>query len=146
MSLKFQEAQGSKDLRKLHEYTIDAFSDTPDFSWTLDDLKQEMKDGWEIFSANNEDGDVVAAVFVKTDGDTLYTKNTGLKIHHQGLGYSHQIKEFFEQFARKKKLKRLVHFCRIDNFRMYSLNESHGYLKTDNKYNEGQVVEWEKKI
>lgn len=146
MSLTFTEATSSKELKKLHDYTIDAFSDTPDFSWTLDDLKHEMKDGWQIYCVTNEEEDVVAAVFVKVEGDTLQTKNTGLKIHHQGMGYSHQIKEFFEQFARKKKLKNLVHYCRIDNFRMYSLNESHGYSKTENKIGDGQVVEWIKKI
>ncbi|PIP96543.1 MAG: hypothetical protein COW00_10045 [Bdellovibrio sp. CG12_big_fil_rev_8_21_14_0_65_39_13] len=144
--LIFTPATSAKDLKKIYEYTIDAFSDTPDFSWKLEDLKAEMKDGWEIFGATNDEEDIVAAAFTKIDGDTLYTKNTGLKIHHQGSGYSHQIKEFFEHMARKLKLKYIVHYCRIDNFRMYSLNESHGYVKTDNKSADGQVVEWRKKL
>ena len=47
--------------------------------------------------------------------------------------------------AREKKLKKIVHYCRIDNFRMYSLNESHGYRKTEKAIDEaGLVVEWTK--
>jgi hypothetical protein len=143
MELNFVKAEKLKDLRRIHEYTIDAFSDTPDFSWTLDEIKQEVKDGWELFGVTNEEDEIVAAIFFCQDKDTLLTKNTGLRIHHQGSGYSHQIKDYFEKVAKQKRLKKIAHFCRIDNFRMYSLNESHGYQKSGKRIGpDGQVVEW----
>ena len=45
------------------------------------------------------------------------------------------------------KAKEIINFCGIDNFRMYSLNESHGYQKTGRKLGDnGQVVEWKKLV
>ena len=67
-----------------------------------------------------------------------------LKINHQGAGYNHLIKEFFERKAKELGVGSIKHYCRIDNFRMYSLNESHGYAKTANTIEDGQIVEWEK--
>lgn len=64
---------------------------------------------------------------------------------YQGSGYSHEIKKFFENVAKERTLDKIVHYCGIDNFRDYSLNESHGYKKDDKV--EGQsknVVEWVK--
>ena len=78
---------------------------------------------------------------------TAKGKNTAVKINHQGSGYSHQIKDFFELRARELKLRVIFHFCRIDDFRMYSLNESHGYKKTSRRLGKnGEVVEWRKTI
>ena len=76
----------------------------------------------------------------------LHTKNTAVKISHKGSGFSHKIKEFLENKAKELNMKKIVHYCRIDNFRMYSLNESHGYNKTKNTFGEGQIIEWEKKL
>jgi len=99
------------------------------------------------FFSLNLDAEVLAAVFYKVEEDSLLTKNTAIKITHQGSGFSHAIKEFFEKVAREKGLKKIIHYCRIDNFRMYSLNESHGYKKTPRKLGpEGQVVEWMKTL
>ena len=64
-------------------------------------------------------------------------------MNYQGSGYSHKIKEFIEQLAKKYKVEEVVNFCGIDNFRMYSLNESHGYKKTGRKVGPKEdVVEW----
>lgn len=146
MELKFKKTKGALEIQEIYDYTIDAFSDTPDFSWTLDDLKCEVKDGWELFSVSTGT-EVIAAVFMKKDGDALLTKNTAIKLTHQGSGFSHRIKEFFEKRARELKLKQIVHYCRIDNFRMYSLNESHGYKKTSRRLgDDGQLVEWVKPL
>lgn len=144
--LSFFPAKKVKEIEEIYNYTIDAFSDSPDFNWTLDEIKKELGEGWELYGVKNEEGEVVAAAFSKLEDKALLTKNTGLKINHQGAGYSHEIKEFFEDEAKAKKAKKILHYCRIDNFRMYSLNESHGYKKTDRKLNDGQVVEWEKKL
>lgn len=144
MSLHFFSAEKPKDIKKVYEYTIDAFSDTPDFNWNLDEIKKEVKDGWLLYGVTNEDDEIVAAVFFRKEDGALLTKNTGLKINHQGAGYNHEIKEFFEEKAKELKAKSIKHYCRIDNFRMYSLNESHGYKKTSQKIDDGQIVEWEK--
>lgn len=144
MSLIFFPADKPKDMKKVYEYTIDAFSDSPDFNWNLDEIKKEVKEGWLLYGVSNEEDEIVAAVFFRLVDKSLLTKNTGLKINHQGAGYSHEIKEFFEDKARELKAKSIKHYCRIDNFRMYSLNESHGYKKTANKIEDGQIVEWEK--
>lgn len=146
MKLIFKKAKTEKDIKAIFEYNIDAFSDSPDFKWTFDEIKKEVADKWELYSLIHE-SEVVAAVFYKVENDSLLTKNTAIKIDHQGAGLSHTIKEFFEKVAREKKLKKIYHYCRIDNFRMYSLNESHQYKKTPRKLGpEGLVVEWVKTI
>ena len=146
MKLTFKKAKNEKDIKSIHDYNIDAFSDSPDFKWTFEEIKKEVAEGWELYSLIS-DAEVVAAVFFKLEGDSLLTKNTAIKIDHQGAGLSHSIKEFFEKVARENKLKRIYHYCRIDNFRMYSLNESHQYKKTPKKLGpNGLVVEWVKTI
>lgn len=146
MKLTFKKAKTEKDIREIFEHNIDAFSDSPDFKWTFDEIKKEVADGWELYSLIDE-GEIVAAVFYKVEDGSLLTKNTAIKLDHQGVGLSHSIKEFFEKVARDKKLKNIYHYCRIDNFRMYSLNESHQYKKTPRKLGpEGLVVEWVKSL
>jgi predicted GNAT family acetyltransferase len=144
MKVTFKKAKTEKDIKSILDYNIDAFSDSPDFKWTFEEIKNEVAEGWELFSLMLE-GEVIAAVFYKVESDSLLTKNTAIKITHQGSGFSHTIKEFFEKVAREKGLKKIYHYCRIDNFRMYSLNESHKYKKTPKKLGpEGLVVEWMK--
>ena len=144
MRLKFQKAKSEKEIRAIYDYNIDAFSDSPDFKWTLEEIKKEVSEDWELFSMML-DGEIIAAIFYKIENDSLLTKNTAIKVTHQGSGYSHKMKEFFEKVARDNKLKKIFHYCRIDNFRAYSLNESHKYKKTPNKYGPGElVVEWVK--
>jgi len=146
MKVNFKRAKSEKDIKSILDYNIDAFSDSPDFKWTFDEIKKEVADGWELYSLML-DGEVMAALFYKIEGDSLLTKNTAIKITHQGSGFSHTIKEFFEKVAREHHLKKIYHYCRIDNFRMYSLNESHHYKKTPRKLGpEGLVVEWVKTI
>jgi len=146
MKLNFKKAKTEKDVQSIYDYNIDAFSDSPDFKWSMDEIKKEVSEGWELYSLMHEN-EIVAAVFYKIEDDSLLTKNTAIKIDHQGAGLSHSIKEFFEKVAREKKLKRIYHYCRIDNFRMYSLNESHQYKKTPRKIGpDGLVVEWVKTL
>jgi|GEM_PF-409974 len=143
---KFVRAKAEKDLVSIVDHNIDAFSDTPDFSWNLEEIKQEIKQGWEVYAVylNNE---IIAAAFLKEEDEQLLTKNTSIKMTFQGSGHSHKIKEFFEKEARGREVAELVHFCRIDNFRMYSLNEGHGYLKTARKLGpNGELVEWVKRL
>ena len=144
MSLTFHPAIKEKEIQAVYDHNIDAFSDSPDFKWNLEEIKNEIKGGWELFSVSDSD-EIVAALFLSIVDNGLYTKNTGLKMHHQGSGFSHEIKEFYEKEARERKLEKIVHYCRIDNFRMYSLNESHGYKKAEKPIDEdGLVVEWTK--
>lgn len=146
MRLKFQKAKTEKEIRAIYDYNIDAFSDSPDFKWTFDEIKKEVSEDWELFSMTL-DGEIIAAIFYKIEKDSLLTKNTAIKVTHQGSGYSHKMKEFYEKVARDNKLKKIFHYCRIDNFRAYSLNESHKYKKTPNKYGPDElVVEWVKAL
>jgi RimJ/RimL family protein N-acetyltransferase len=144
ITLEFTQAVKEKEILAVYDHNIDAFSDSPDFKWNLEEIKNEIKGGWELYSVSADD-EIVAALFLSVVDNSLCTKNTGLKMHHQGSGFSHEIKEFYEKVARERKLEKIIHYCRIDNFRMYSLNESHGYRKTENAIDEdGLVVEWTK--
>jgi len=144
--LSFFKAKKTKEINEIYDYTTDAFSDTPDFKWNLEEIEQEVKDGWTLCGVKNKDKEIVAALFYQLKSKSLLTKNTGLRIDHQGSGYSHAIKDYFEQTAKELKAKSIVHYCRIDNFRMYSLNESHGYSKTGLDSEDDQIVKWEKNL
>ena len=144
MALNFNQASTKKEIKEIYNYNIDAFSDSPDFNWTLDEIIKEVDDGWLLWGVSL-DNEVIAACFYKKEGTTLLTKNTAIKMTYQGSGYSHMIKEFFEEQAISLKSKTITHYCSIDDFRMYSLNESHGYEKT--KSERGKlVIEWIKKL
>ncbi len=146
MELTFKIASNDKAIQKILDYTIDAFSDSPDFKWTFDEIKHEVSDGWELYGVHLGD-EIIAAVFLKEDDNCLFTKNTAIKMGHQGSGFSHQIKDFFADQAHGRQVQKIVHYCRIDNFRMYSLNESHGYKKTERKLGQhGHIVEWIKDL
>jgi len=146
MELNFVKASSDKDIKNIFDYNIDAFSDSPDFKWTYEELKNEVNNGWELFSVNLGE-EIIAALFFRLDEGVLYSKNTAIKMNYQGSGYSHKIKDFFEEKAIDLKASEIHHYCRIDNFRMYSLNESHGYYKTSKKLGDnGQVVEWKKDL
>lgn len=146
MKLTFKKSKSESDIQEIYQHNIDAFSDSPDFKWTLDEIKNEVAEGWELYSLI-VDNEIVAALFFKIEGQALLTKNTAIKSDHQGAGLSHVIKEFFEKKARELKLKQIYHYCRIDNFRMYSLNESHSYKKTPHKSGtQNLVVEWVKQL
>ncbi|MBT3236160.1 MAG: hypothetical protein HN353_09445 [Bdellovibrionales bacterium] len=146
MTLIFKKATSHKEIEAVYNYTIDAFSDSPDFKWTLKEIKQEFAGGWSIYSVNTG-SEIIAALFLKLENGSLYSKNTAIKMHHQGSGFSHRIKEFFEEQALELKAEKIVHYCRIDNFRMYSLNESHGYNKQQNSGEEDEhIVAWVKKL
>lgn len=148
-SLTIKLAKGKKDFQEILDYSIDAFSDSPDFSWNMEALKKEVKEGW-LIAAVLYQGETIAAIFYKfgKEGDkkVLSTKNTAIKFNHQGSGHSHSIKEYFEELARENKIDIIRHYCRIDNFRAYSLNESHSYKKTSNTFDNGLIVEWEKSL
>jgi len=146
ISLKFKEAKKEEDLVSLSRFDMQAFTDTKDFSWSLDNIKKEVKTGWKLYSVLSED-EIVAAVLIKKDGDTLYTKNTPIKMAFQGNGFSHQIKNYYEQEAKKLQMRKVINYCPVDNFRMIALNESHGYKKTGNTLgNSHNIIEWVKTL
>lgn len=146
MEISFKKAFSEKEIKQVYEYNIDVFSDSPDFKWGLEEIKKEIEEGWELFAVTLEK-DIIAAIFLRFSKGTLYSKNTAVKMVFQGSGYSHKMKEFIEKEAISLKAKNIVHYCRIDNFRMYSLNENYGYRKTNNKLGpKGHVVEWLKQI
>ena len=140
----FEKADKSKDFQEMYGRNLDDFLETPNFEWTYNDIKREVDEGWELYSVKIQE-EIIAAVFLKNDQEKLLTKNTPLKMSYQGQGLSHKIKDFFEDIAQKRKLTSIIHYCRIDDFRAYSLNEGHGY-KQRQLGGKGQVVEWSKNI
>jgi predicted GNAT family acetyltransferase len=142
--LVFKEAKKEEDVVNLSKFDIQAFTDTQDFSWTLDNIKREVKTGWKLYSVTTEN-EIVAAVLLRKDGDTLFTKNTPIKMAFQGNGFSHRIKNFYEDEAKKQNIRRVINYCPSDNFRMIALNESHGYKRTGNAFGVNQnIIEWVK--
>jgi predicted GNAT family acetyltransferase len=142
--LIFKEAKKEDEVVNLSKFDIQAFTDTQDFSWSLDNIKKEVKTGWKLYSVMTDD-EIVAAVLMKKDGDTLLTKNTPIKMAFQGNGFSHQIKNFYEQEAKKLQITRVLNYCPVDNFRMIALNESHGYKRTGKAFGlSNNIIEWVK--
>ncbi len=142
--LEFREAKKEEEVVNLSKFDMQAFTDTQDFSWNLDNIKKEVKTGWKLFSVMAEE-EIVAAVLMKKDGDTLFTKNTPIKMAFQGNGFSHRIKDFYENEARKSQIRRVINYCPMDNFRMIALNESHGYKRTGKAFGvANNIIEWVK--
>jgi RimJ/RimL family protein N-acetyltransferase len=146
IDLEFKEAKKEEEILNLSKFDVQAFTDTQDFSWTLENIKKELKTGWKLYSVLTED-EIVAAVLVKRDGDSLQTRNTPIKMAFQGNGFSHQIKNFYEDEAKKLQISKVVNYCPVDNFRMIALNESHGYKRTGNAFGTNQnIIEWIKEL
>ena len=141
-NLKFLKCQSEADLKRLYQYDVDVFAEAGDFEWSVVNLKQELENGWEIYSVELN-SEIIAAVFIKFQTDILLSKNTSLKMPYQGHGFSHRMKEFFELFAKSHGAKEIHHYCAIDNFRTIALNESHGYRRVGTQKN-GEVLEWKK--
>lgn len=142
--LVFREAKKEEEVVNLSKFDIQAFTDTQDFSWSLDNIKKEVKTGWKLYSVMSDD-EIVAAVLMKKDGDTLFTKNTPIKMAFQGNGFSHKIKNFYEDEAKRMHINRVVNYCPTDNFRMIALNESHGYKRTGKAFGvSNNIIEWVK--
>jgi predicted GNAT family acetyltransferase len=142
--LLFSRCKTEDDLRKVYNYEVDVFAEAGNFEWSWENLISEQKQGWEIYSLTL-DQEILAAIFLRLDENALYTKNTSMKMSYQGHGYSHRIKEFYEQKAKEKAAKKIINFCAVDNFRTIALNESHGYQRIG-VLNNGEVLKWEKTL
>ncbi len=146
-SLTFKQSQSEQEILDVYNFNMEIFTESTDFGWSLDDIKSEIENNWQLYSAAQAEDIIVAALFMKIDKGVLYTKNTPIRLDYQGNGYSHEIKEFYEDVAKKNKVKTIVNICPADSFRMISLNERHGYSKTGKTYGENNFLEeWEKKI
>ena len=144
LPLIFKEAKKEDEIINISKFDIQAFTDAQDFSWTLDNLKKEVKTGWKLYAVIAEE-EIVAAVLLKADGDTLFSKNTPIKMAFQGNGFSHMIKNFYEDEAKKVHVRKVINYCPVDNFRMIALNESHGYKRTGKSFGINQnIIEWVK--
>lgn len=142
LNVEFHSLEKSSDFKKVLSFNADAFADTPGVEWSESSLKKMIKEGWFIFSLDHDD-DVIAVLFMKRDDDTLITKNTPIKMAYQGNGLSHLIKDFYEQYAQNEGLHHLVNECAVDNFRMISLNEKHGYERLSES---SRMISWKKTI
>jgi hypothetical protein len=145
-NLVFKEVKKEEEIEAISNFDIQVFTDSQDLQWNMDNIRREMKGGWKLYSVTYGP-DTVAALFMKTDKESLYTKNTPIKLAFQGNGFSHRIKDFYEREASRLQLKRVVNYSPVDNFRMIALNESHGYRKTGNQLGvSSSIVEWEKVV
>ena len=61
IDLVFKEAKKEEEVVNLSKFDIQAFTDTQDFSWSLDNIKKEVKTGWKLYSVMTDD-EIVAAV------------------------------------------------------------------------------------
>lgn len=146
--LKFEKIEDPKDIEKVYNYDVEVFTETPDFDWTLESIKDEVQDGWSLYAVTLGE-QIIAAAFLKEDDldETLLTKNTPIKMIFQGNGFSHRIKDFFEEEAKSRQKKHLHHYCSSHNFRMIALNESHGYVRTPKVFNDVKyMTEWKKTL
>ena len=109
MKLRFELAKNAKDIKNIYEYNVDAFSESPDFNWNLDEICKEIDDGWDLYAAYLGK-EIIAAVFLKNDKTSLLSKTTSVKLNYQGSGYSHKIKEFIEESAKDLKVKQIFNF------------------------------------
>ena len=145
-SLSIKQSKSPNELKDIYNFNVQAFADSHDFAWTEENITSELKNGWNLYSANVGD-EVICAIFIKIEKDQLLTKNTPIKLNYQGNGYSHQIKDFYENYAKENNLKSVLNYCPVDNFRMISLNEGHDYHKTGNTLGDNEnMVEWSKKL
>lgn len=144
--LEFKKSESDNDIKEIFNFNAKAFADSQDFTWSEENIKKEIKDGWRLYSVSFDD-DIVAALFLKEEDKVLYTKNTPIKLIYQGNGFSHKIKDFYEEVAKQNKLKKIVNYCPFDNFRMISLNEGHDYHKTGKTHGpHDEMLEWEKNL
>lgn len=134
-----------KEITEIYNFNVKAFAEMEDFSWSLENLKKEVKNGWNIYSVTF-DGDIVCALFLKHQDNSLLTKNTPIKMNFQGNGFSHIIKDFYEEYAKDNDMSTVYNYCPVDNFRMISLNEGHDYIKTGEKLEGTNLEEWIKSL
>ncbi|MBP9674706.1 MAG: hypothetical protein KBD63_06380 [Bacteriovoracaceae bacterium] len=143
--LQFKQATKSKEIENAFNFNAEVFSQSPEFEWSLSNIKKKMKEGWELYSISS-DAHIIAAALAKIDQEGLYTLTTPIKLDFQGHGYSHQIKDFFEKMAKEKHLSKVFNYCHMENFRLISLNETHGYIKTGRTSENTEVFEWSKDV
>ncbi|MBT4790699.1 MAG: hypothetical protein HON90_03945 [Halobacteriovoraceae bacterium] len=144
--IKFIPSSSNNELNEIYNFNTIAFADSQDFAWSKENIKKEIKSGWEVISVKIEN-DIICALFLKEEQDCLLTKNTPIKLNYQGQGLSHIIKDYYEDYAKSKSLTGVLNYCPADNFRMIALNESHGYTKTGrNLDGNNSMIEWEKNL
>lgn len=145
-NINFIHSTSPEEIEEIYNFNVIAFADSHDFSWTTENIQKEISEGWNLYSVKIDD-DIICALFLKEEGDTLLTKNSPVKINYQGNGFSHIIKEFYEDYAESKKLSKVINYCPVDNFRMISLNEGHDYTKTGKSLGGNtEMLEWVKTL
>ncbi len=143
--LVFKRVKSADEIQKVYNFNVEVFSDGLGFDWSLDNLKKEMKKGWEVYAAQLGD-EIIAVIFQKLEDESLLTKHSQVKMEKRGHGLSHRIKEYLENIGKENNCKNIIHICEVDDFRMISLNETHGYKKTGRKLSKITLTEWAKKL
>ncbi|MAX65956.1 MAG: hypothetical protein QF441_01830 [Bacteriovoracaceae bacterium] len=144
--IDFTPSKSEKEIKEIYNFNVEAFADSHDFAWTKENIKKEIKSGWVLYSGQCEN-EIVCAIFMKLKADALLTKNTPIKINFQGNGFSHKIKDFYEEYAKDNNVHKIYNYCPVDNFRMIALNEGHDYEKTGKTLvGNNNMIEWVKTI
>ena len=141
--LKFVPSQTKDEIKDVYNFNTEAFTELKE--WSQQSIEGQIKAGWQLVSVKSGE-EIICALFIKKNGPSLLTKNTPIKINHQGNGYSHAIKDFYETYAKENGLSEVYNYTPRDNFRMISLNEGHDYSKTGKSLDDGALIEWIKKI
>ena len=71
--LVFKKATKVAEYKAIYDHNLDAFTDSPDFNWDIEEIKKEVKEGWNIFSAHVGE-DIIAALFLKLEGKNIPKK------------------------------------------------------------------------
>lgn len=144
--LKFEKSTTTNEITEIYNFNVVAFADSQDFAWTKDNIGNALKEGWELYSVKVEK-EIVCALFMKKEENALMTKNTPIRIDFQGNGFSHMIKDFYEDYAKNEGIDTVINYCPEDNFRMVALNERHNYVKTGRTIaDKNTLVEWKKNL
>ena len=54
MSLSFSKASSSQEIQNILDYNINAFVDSPGFTWDLMGIKREIDTGWDLYGVQFE--------------------------------------------------------------------------------------------
>lgn len=142
----FFKKQNQEQVNNLNQSAQEFFINSSDYSF--DAVKKDFSQGWDIYSISFEEH-VVALASVRKKNDAYQTKNSNVRIDYRGNGFSHEIKNFFEQDALEKGLKKIINISSEDNFRQRSLNESHGYILLEDKFKDDHgdyYLMWKKEL
>ena len=141
----FQKVGNKSDIDEVYGHNVEVFLNSFDFEWNAPNIASQMDAGWRFYSLKVGD-EIVAALFIKKLNDQLLSKHSQIKMEYRGNGLSHRLKEFVEDLAKQEGLDQVVNICSIKDFRLISLNETHGYKLSDVASSNAEFQTWIKTL